>query len=111
MSQVTNVIFSHSILEDDYIMGVVNDFFGDTRMDKPLISCDDNHRVPIGWYGGSKMLEARVYIGAFNYFNIGEFMKHLKLIDWEFPEYVQLIIQEDGDEQFRIIQMTGWKDD
>lgn len=65
MSVVTNLIFTHSILEAGRVIKKVNVFFEGNRGDKPLISCDNYKYVPIRWYGGSKMLECPLYIGGF----------------------------------------------
>lgn len=55
------------------------------------------------WYGGNKFLETPLYIGAYNNFDILSFIDYLKLIDWEEIEKVQVIVQEQDDDTFKMI--------
>lgn len=101
MSLVTNCILSFSISETEKErIEEVNSFFDC----KPFISCADES-LPNGWYGGTKYLETPIYIGAFNYFNKVDFINHLVNIEWYYPEDVQLIIEEQDDARFRIIEL------
>ena len=101
MSVVTNIIFTFSIMENDVKrISEVNTFFDC----KPLIGVDSN-ALPSGWYGGSKMLETNIYVGAFNYLDLNAFISHIKTIKWKEPENVQLIVQGDNDEKFKIIDI------
>ena len=70
-----------------------------------FVSCDDDS-LPRGWYGGTKMLETNVYIGSFNYLNLSDLVEHLKTqVRWtDDPRNVQLIVQEQHDDKFRIIE-------
>lgn len=104
MSLVTNVVFSYSIGEDDDIIKQVNRYFTDNPL-IGLVSCDDMNRTPLGWYGGTKMLETPLFIGSFNYLNLPDLLDHLRTIDWKYPEDVQLIVQEQDDNRFRIIHL------
>ena len=73
MSLVTNIILHIGILEDEKEkIKEINKFFDG----QSLVSVDDEN-LPRGWYGGSKMLECNLYIGAFNYLRIQEFIDHL----------------------------------
>ena len=45
----------------------------------------------------SDLLPQFIYAGTFNYFDLESFLVHLKTkVNWEYPEYVQLIVQEEG---------------
>jgi protein associated with RNAse G/E len=103
MSVVTNLILHIGILEDeeDRIKDV-NEFWEDGI---GLVSFDSSD-LPRGWYGGTKMLEANLYVGAFNYLDLDEFITHLEKIRWEYPEEVQVIVKEQEDDLFRIIQLS-----
>lgn len=56
--------------------------------------------------GGNKCMQASVWGGAFNYFNIQEFTDYLLTLPWEFPDNVQVMIQDEHDEQFTLWQMN-----
>ncbi|MEQ1733637.1 MAG: hypothetical protein ABL940_08190 [Bacteroidia bacterium] len=107
MSNVTNLILTISTLENEIEkMQQVNSFeYRGLQMN--LISVDYNKNNAIGtrWYGGTKFLEAGIYIGAFNHFPLYEFIEHLKKIKWEYPKTVQIIYQEQNDEKFSIIDI------
>ena len=37
------------------------------------------------------------YVGSYNYFNTDRFIEHIRdKVNWDYPEYVQLFIQEEG---------------
>ena len=104
MSDVTNLIFAFSGVDEDLRkMDEVNTYFVD-KGTKPLVSVDDE-RLPRAWYGGSKYLETGLYLGAFNHLNLDEFIKHVRTISWEFPESVQIIVKEQEDMKFTIIDL------
>lgn len=105
MSEVTNLIISFSIEEDEKSrINEVNTFFNNGRGFK-IISADfergtnwlgkENRKR---WYGGSKMLETPLYIGAFNHLDLEGLILHMKMIDWKEPENVQLILKEQHSE-------------
>jgi len=85
----------------------VNQYFSDTEHysipDNPLVGLHAQE-LPCGWYGGSKSLQCHVYVGAYNYFNLAAFQKHLSTIKWVYPEDVQLFVKGEGDEKFKLIQ-------
>lgn len=102
MSLVTNCILSFSILDDtEERMKEVNSFFDC----KPLVSCDES--LCRGWYGGTKMLETPIYIGAFNYLPRYDFLNHISTIDWEYPEDVQLLLQEQDYNCFAVFRIPS----
>ncbi len=104
MSNVTNVILHIGILENrDQKIEEVNRYFQKDDI-YPLVSVVDE-KLPRDWYGGSKRLECNLYLGAFNYLGLDEFLAHLRTIQWEEPESLQLIIKEQGDDKFRIIDV------
>ena len=104
MSVVTNLIFVFGTLEEQEVrIREVNQYFREGE--KGLISVDDSSLLK-GWYGGTKMLEVYVFIGAFNFFDIDNFMKHIRTIKWESPEEVQCIFKEQEEYKFRIIDLV-----
>jgi len=107
MSQVTNLILTFSIGEDeDRCINAVNSYeYRNLKMN--LVSVDFNKDLEKGttWYGGTKFMEARIYLGAFNYLDIQDFRNYLKTIAWQYPDLVQLIVQEQDDDKFKIIEL------
>ncbi len=105
MSVVTNLVLSLSF-EDARgpasKIADVNRFFESPV--RGLTSVDDPS-LPRGWYGGSKMLEANLYVGAFNHLDLRRFIVHLRSIKWERAECVQLLVKEQEDERFRLINV------
>jgi len=65
----------------------------------------EDESLPSGWYGGTKFLETNLFIGAFNFLNKGKLLEHIRTIDFLSPEDVQLIIQEQEDTRFHIINV------
>ena len=106
MSLVTNCILSFCFAEEEQErIEEVNSFFDC----KPLTSCDDES-LQRGWYGGTKMLETPIYIGAFNYLCKYDFFNHIRSIDWEFPEDVQLLLQEQDYNCFAVFRIPSCHD-
>ena len=110
MSEVTNLIISFSIGEDEKSrISEVNLFFNNGRGFKINSADFEEGRNWRGkpnrkrWYGGSKMLETPLYLGAFNHLDIEGLIEHLKEIDWEEPENVQLIVKTQESDTFKII--------
>ena len=107
MSVVTNLILTTCSggLDSD-ALSQVNEFFDGQR---GLVSCDDSS-LERGWYGGCKMLECDMAIGAFNHINLNSLLVHLKdkvrwREDYDF-ELLQLIVKEQDDDRFRIINVA-----
>lgn len=53
--------------------------------------------------GGGKAVEADVWMAAFNGLEPTDLLNHLRTIEWDHPEDVQLIIKEQDDEQWRAV--------
>jgi hypothetical protein len=105
MSKVTNLIIATSLIEDiEYLKGKFK------QHTTPGYSIDivsvDDEKLPKGWYGGNKFLEVNLFIGAYNYFNLENFLMFCKQeINWEMPESVQIFVKEQDDLRFRIINL------
>jgi hypothetical protein len=100
MSRVTNIVLS-VYGGDVNLMDQVNSFIGDG---KGFVSVDDE-ALPKGWYGGTKYLEADLYIGAFNYLDLPAFLEHLRSLPWSEPRSVQLFLRDQDDERFSLINL------
>lgn len=109
MSVVTNVILKTPLFSDsekEHFEKEINSFF-DT---KGFVNCDDKS-LPVGWYGGTKMLEAELWLGSFNYLDLEGLVNHLKSIDWkvEYEDWVQVIYQKQEDDKFSIIEFKVYE--
>lgn len=113
MSEVTNLILSFSISEDEISkVQEINSFWNNGRGFK-LISADfQRGRTFFGkeyqkrWYGGEKKLETPLFIGAYNHLDLNGLIEFLKGLEWDRPENVQLIVKEQDSEKFRIIELV-----
>lgn len=106
MSVVSNVIFSFSISEDSYEkdddtfypnMEKINNWlqensYGVFSVDADVIS------------GGIKHLETPLFVAAFNHFSLEDFCNFVRSMKWEYPDFVQVFIQEQQDDKFRLIE-------
>lgn len=105
MSQVTNVILSMGTNTDqeakDYI-AQVNHFFSseNTPNKQGFAYINDWQYSQPGW-----LLEVDLAIGAFNYLNLDALVKHLRTIDWGDKASIQLLVREQNEWQFRIIDV------
>lgn len=99
MSVVTNLILCHAFGDQEQMAEVNRYFEPDT---KGLVGLHDSV-LPDGWYGGSKYLEALLYVGAYNHLDLRAFVKHLQSLRWRAPEQVQLIVKEQDDIAFRVV--------
>jgi len=112
MSEVTNLIISFSVGEDEKLRIKEVNLFSNNGRGFTINSADfeegsnwlrkENRKR---WYGGSKMLETPLYIGAFNHLDLEGLINHMKQIKWEEPENVQLILKEQDSDKFRIIEI------
>jgi hypothetical protein len=94
---VTNAILHFSGNRTTFL-AQVNTFFGSRR---GFVSVDAPE-LPRGWYGGSKMLERDLAIGAFNHLDLDALIHHLRAIAPDGP-YLQLMVCEQEERRFRLI--------
>lgn len=113
MSEVTNLILSFSVGENEICKRAEIELFSNNGRGFELTSADfegeDNiFKVenPRRWYAGSKFLGTPVFIGAYNKLDLDGLVEHLKSLEWDEPENVQLIVQGEEDEKFRIIEIV-----
>src|SRR4030095_10168300 len=105
MSKVTNIIIATSISEDIAYLKTKFEQLKVNGQPYNLVSVD-NESLPKAWYGGSKFLEANLFLGAYNQLDLDALIVFMKeQIKWDVPESVQLIIKEQDDIKFRIIDL------
>ena len=106
MSSVTNIILHWQ--SDFDIVEIANRYFieeeGAPAGFRGLVSLSDAPH----WYGGSKNLEANLAIGALNHLQLDRFIAYLhRLVPDPIPWWwvLQLIVKEQEDDRFRIIEI------
>lgn len=104
MSRVTNCIFSFCVNEKEIEMMKEINIYLKKRFDQMFISADDIN-LTSGWYGGSRFLETPLWVAAFNYFCEDEFMEFIKTLPWREPEFVQLIMQDQEEDKFTVLEI------
>ena len=89
----------------------MNRFF-ESRDETRPVSIEDA-RLPANWYSGGKSF-GHLYVGAYNFFPLQEFLDFLQAIVWENPESADFInvqvivggdVEQDGMD-FRVIKIT-----
>jgi hypothetical protein len=103
MSNVTNAILHYGMHGPEFL-AKVNAFF-DNEFDR-FVSVEDEH-LPPHWYGGTKSLECDLAIGAFNVLDLDGLIKHLCSLSSLYDEQLRLIVKEQEDERFRIINIAN----
>jgi hypothetical protein len=95
MSVITNIILKTSIeeagvsaFEKELFLGVI------PQRQNPLVKVDD--------FTKSRAFECDLYITALNYIDILDLLDAMNKTKWEFPEEVQLMIQEQSEDVFTI---------
>ena len=49
-----------------------------------------------------------LYVGTYKNFKTAEFLSHIeKYVKWEYPEYIQVFIQEEGDYTLKVYTNAG----
>lgn len=110
MSEVTNLIFTFSFAEDQVNRIKEVNFFHNNGRGFELVSADFYFKPNFlskkrKWYGGTKNLECSLFIGAYNHLDVEGFIEHLRDIEWEYPEEVQIILKKHDANLFEIINV------
>lgn len=101
MSLVTNVILhmgTNTEQEAKDYLKQVNNFFKDKEIEFVYVN---------DWHAKESLhvLEIDLAIGAFNYLDLDALTKHLCTIDWEDKPAIQLLVREQNEIGFRIIDV------
>lgn len=105
MSVVTDLILTAGPgeKEDSIISGLRN--FEVNGNPFVIVSINDR-RLPEFWYGGSKGIGSCVFMGAYNHLDVERLINFLRFeMTWEDPEDVQLIIKNENEFRFKIIDI------
>lgn len=107
MSWVTNVVLVLDSLDhEERRIAQINAVLVADRPEHGRIVSVDDPDLPKGWYGGSKYLEASIYIGAFNFLNVEAFLSGLRAIDWTDREGCQVLLREQEENAFRLVDIA-----
>jgi hypothetical protein len=81
----------------------VNTFF-EREGTRGLVLVDDP-QLPNRWYGGNKSFLSSFALGAFDYLDLDGLIRHLRTIEWTFPEKIQLIVTDEDHIRCHIINI------
>ena len=90
MSHIDNVILAFEERDHSVLIDRINEWlFANAYGQKfgPSLKLVD------AAYGGSKVLEADLYVAVFNYFPEAKFFEFLRTLPWTQPELVQVMIK------------------
>lgn len=113
MSHVTNVILTALEYDNEKlhraIAGYPEAICGYGGEFGPPLNDREENLEKIRVFGGSKFLEADVWVGAFNYLDLPALIEFLRLLPWKNPKSVRLFVQEQDDMCFsqRDIGLAG----
>jgi hypothetical protein len=96
MSVVTNIILAAAL--DEYGVDLLNAALGKARLGGRLERMDKEA-------GGTKVMEAAIWLAAFNHLNLEAFVAMVKTVEWETPGEVSLFVKEQEDDVFREIDL------
>jgi len=109
MSLVTNIVFSFSIGEHSreidgeyyyFLMDDINKWLSERNYGKFGVDADKIS-------GGTKCLETPLFVAAFNYFDIEDFLEFLSSLQWKEPENVQVFVKGQEENIFTLFRIRG----
>jgi hypothetical protein len=104
MSKVTNIILITSGIDDSsFTTELLSKFI--VNGEPFVIRAVDDPSLPTGWYGGNRVLECNIFIGAYTSFPLNEFISFITNVNWYLPENIQLLVKEDSDYKFRLFEI------
>jgi hypothetical protein len=108
VSNVTDVIVTASLLDDDKLLAV-NEYFRLARIADGFSGDGAPYLVDAktAWRerGIGKAMQAEVWIGAFKYMEHRDFLAHLRTVKWADPGEVQVFMNfENGEKGFQRVE-------
>jgi len=105
MSKVTSLILATGLGEKvQYLENKIQQF--DLNGSPFHLKWVEDKDLPKNWYAGSKLLTANLFLGAYNHLDLSKLITFLRNeIIWDSPSSVQLIVKEEGDLRFRLIDV------
>ena len=101
MSHVTDIILSTMLGDGDAKelrypnAGMLSEYLKKNYDGYELVKVD-------GLAGGGKAMQCDLFIAAINHLNIPQFLEAFFSIEWEAPEYVQLMLKDEHDDRFTV---------
>ena len=101
MSHVTDIILTTmlqdgSTFDDDHPnVDQLNQYLIENRGGWTLVKVNE-------YAGGGKAMQCDLFIAAINHLDIPAFLDAFYRINWEAPEYVQLMMKDEHDERFKV---------
>ncbi len=108
MSWVTDVILLFSLEEDyDEEMGSLGEEAPINYINDWLEDNEYGQLFPPPFEAGNgKMLGSNIWVGAFNNLDVEEFISILKVVKWQAPENVQILVKGEESPKFTLIQLV-----
>ncbi|RZK38413.1 MAG: hypothetical protein EOO57_04180 [Hymenobacter sp.] len=106
MSSVTSLMLSFSSTEKEQDIVTALNQYPNKNKGFSLVSINDE-KLPRGWYGGTKMMETCLYLGAYNHFDVDDFINYLSEIEWAAPEEVQLFTKGQWADKFTVYNLLS----
>ena len=105
MSHVDNVILAFEESDSADLIARINGWLDENAYHQ---SFGPSLKSVDAAYGGSKVLEADLYVAAFNYFPEAKFLEFLRTLPWTQPQLVQVMIKRQWDENgWSILSVNG----
>jgi len=104
MSRVSNVIIAVPVGEDTAArLWEVNAYF-ERRKERGFPG--DIQELAPDAIGGHKALESALFIGAFNYLDLLDFLRHLAgAVRWDAPDAVQVLVRTEEEELWDLFRL------
>lgn len=106
MSWISNIILNLGCggIRGEELIAQVNEFFERYHETGTGLVLVDDTQLPPKWYGKQR-LECCLAIGAFNHLDLDGLIRHLRTIEWPYPDDVQLIVKDQEDLRFHVIDI------
>ena len=110
MSVVTNIILHFSILEKeiDPDSSQEDNFVLIRKINKALTQEGYGKFTEARDKYNKKALESPLFIAAFNMLKVDEFIEYIQSLHWNCPEDVQIFIQGQDEDKFKLFEFNHW---
>ena len=105
MSYVTNIIVHCSICDSGQAALLEPFCKGSRPQSLKIITDGDAGR----WWGGDKNPEVELYAAAFNYLPWPDFVARIEGLAWQYPEDVQVLVQDQNDSRLSVFELRNGK--
>lgn len=109
MSLMSQVIIVGSSLEGQKQKNKINEWL-EKNDHLPIKEIDESYENK--WLGGEKVFPSFLLVGCFNYLDVDSFTKMLINLEWEYPEMIRILIENDSkwsDEGYQLFKIKRVK--